>query len=1073
MRARTALAGLVLATIALAHRPADLRADDTPARILGPGDLVAGFGRIGTSGLVTLGMDARGRVLLAREGTVDQSLFWADGAQFSAVVDPPELGTAVASSWEAGWSPAGNVAILVDENTALATGHPSAVYVSIGGDTRRVATAGERDADGATFCFFRQPRVNDAGTVAFAAAVAPIGAVCNDWDAHQQAVYVEREGLQRVIGTGSLAPPGTALDLLALTPDGSAIVTGSAQGQPAVLTVGADAIDVLLGPGSIGVSGAPLDWFSVVAANHAGDVLFTASEGSRLSVYRTDHGRIVRVFGEGDTAPWGDAYRSYDLDSNPDWAVLNDRGDLLWHERYQAVLHPADGGPARLFPGLAVGGQIDAAGDVAVTRLIAGNGALDVVRWRDGQATRIAGTGDVLPGGDVLAARGLDRRCLGGDGSIAVGADAVDGTQGLLCGDAAGFHAVARVGDPAPGGRRFYAFGQCQFGRPGELVFSADRLVPNHEWDSVGYAEYWVDPAVYRARADRLERVIGSGDVTADGSVVSMVSSLDDGPRRVSFDTNGAGDVLALVGFGDWPGAVGAGLVVRSADGPLVRLPIVLDNGAGMGGVGFGNLSPVDHLYLSGESQVPTRPGDGSAGGSVRRDRASAAPMSLDLVGTDRRFDVVGARLMDSGAVAVLAVEAIRDWAGNTDGRVVVLLWKDGALEQIFASTDRSLRRPVASGLQVAGERLAFDAGATYDDFSGQIFSYTIGDAQPQPVVHDGDPSPIGPLGAPSLLGLTGDGRIYISAWQNGRMAILYWQDGALHSVAALDDAWPVAVGDSGTVLLDDAETTLRVVDGRTPSAASCPAPPTLIAPTATITPTPEPTRTPQPTRTRTAPPPTRTATATSTAIPTCGPHTACLGAGSATAPPGGHARVDVTLSAAGAVMAGVQNDLEFPPGVQVDGCTVNPAIDKPASAFRVVSPDVRAVIVALDNLDAIPDGAVLYTCDVEVAADAAPGRLPIRCTNAHAATARGEAVPIGCADGALVVQADPTPTVRAAATVTSAAPGAHGDRALSGAAGGGCAIAQSPTADHAWLLLLGAPLLAVTRHLGRGGRLR
>jgi hypothetical protein len=90
-------------------------------------------------------------------------------------------------------------------------------------------------------------------------------------------------------------------------------------------------------------------------------------------------------------------------------------------------------------------------------------------------------------------------------------------------------------------------------------------------------------------------------------------------------------------------------------------------------------------------------------------------------------------------------------------------------------------------------------------------------------------------------------------------------------------------------------------------------------------------------------------------------------------------AEVDVYLDSEGAAVAGVQADIEFPAEVEVqrrsDGrpdCLPNPDIDKGATSFAFVPcvtlpecESVRAIVLALDNVETIPDGSLLYSCRV------------------------------------------------------------------------------------------------------------
>ncbi|GBD26040.1 Anti-sigma-I factor RsgI2 [bacterium HR30] len=95
-----------------------------------------------------------------------------------------------------------------------------------------------------------------------------------------------------------------------------------------------------------------------------------------------------------------------------------------------------------------------------------------------------------------------------------------------------------------------------------------------------------------------------------------------------------------------------------------------------------------------------------------------------------------------------------------------------------------------------------------------------------------------------------------------------------------------------------------------------------------------------------------------------------------------GDAVITVKLAAGGHAVAGTQNDIEFHPNVRVKArpngrpdCTVNPDINKPGTSFAFfpsgctgsACTGVRAIVFATDNVASIPDGSVLYTCNVTV----------------------------------------------------------------------------------------------------------
>jgi hypothetical protein len=101
---------------------------------------------------------------------------------------------------------------------------------------------------------------------------------------------------------------------------------------------------------------------------------------------------------------------------------------------------------------------------------------------------------------------------------------------------------------------------------------------------------------------------------------------------------------------------------------------------------------------------------------------------------------------------------------------------------------------------------------------------------------------------------------------------------------------------------------------------------------------------------------------------------------------------ISVTLSAGTAQVAGTQSTLTSDNrnatlNLKANGkpdCAVNPAINKNGTMFSNQPPGcsgsacnaVKALVLALDNTDVIPDGAVLYTCNVNIAATAS-GTVP------------------------------------------------------------------------------------------------
>jgi hypothetical protein len=215
--------------------------------------------------------------------------------------------------------------------------------------------------------------------------------------------------------------------------------------------------------------------------------------------------------------------------------------------------------------------------------------------------------------------------------------------------------------------------------------------------------------------------------------------------------------------------------------------------------------------------------------------------------------------------------------------------------------------------------------------------------------------------------------------------------------------------------------------------------------------------------------PPPPTATRTPGPV-TPSPTPSCIGAactqviaGEVSGTRGETVTIDISLLAQGKPVAGVQNDLGFSPSVAVAAngagrpdCHVNPAIDKPATAFAFQPPGcrpgrdcnaVRALVLSLDHVDPIADGAQLYSCAVEIAPRAALGRHALPVFTVGAATSRGEELEAGAVEGGVTVLAS----------------GVSGSRT---AGGGGCAV--GPQGDVGWAAVGLVLALAAAARRGR-----
>jgi endoglycosylceramidase len=145
-----------------------------------------------------------------------------------------------------------------------------------------------------------------------------------------------------------------------------------------------------------------------------------------------------------------------------------------------------------------------------------------------------------------------------------------------------------------------------------------------------------------------------------------------------------------------------------------------------------------------------------------------------------------------------------------------------------------------------------------------------------------------------------------------------------------------------------------------------------------------------------------------------------------ATGDPGTTVTIDVRLSV-GTDVAGTQNDIGFAPQTRIaarssgrPNCRANDLINKGATSFAFQPPDcepgldctaARALVLSLDNVDPIPVGSVLYTCDVAIAADAPLGEYALTCLNADASDPDGNPLPTTCRASSVQVGFLPIPS--------------------------------------------------------------
>lgn len=1007
-------------------------------RLLGPGDTVPGFGRIGESGFTAHGLDDAGRLLIRTADYLAPPL-WVGDDGFSPAIAAEDLAAYRPDDGHIDVHPSGAFTFVGVGGVKWRT-----IYAVIGRRLQRIAAIGEQDIAGNTLCSVDNPRINAAGTVAFEARIVTRGNPCeppeDEPPAFNSALYLAADGQMRRINGSTLI--GLTEDNRVILGSGELIDAAGNRQHP---------LEDVRGP-----SGTPITVKGIFTANHDGKIVFWGLEEQRAGLYRADLNGVERLFAVGEpNAPWGGNY-FYTHAQYPQSVAVNAVGDvLLVTNELFAGLYPASGAPRRI-DGLALGGAfLNDRGQAAVVNLSAGAALeLEAVRWDGDSAVRLAGSGDPLPGGGYLLQQGLGARCVGADGSVAVVADAAPSAHGLLCADADGVRAVVQLGDATPVGRRFYDFEACTIPRPGEIVFLADRLLPNHVEHSQ-YSNYMVEPAIYRATAAALERVVGPGDVTTDGSIVGAVGRLGDYDTPL-FATNRRGEVLAAVSLGDAPNGE-ADWVVREADGALRRLGLSFARADGWRGIGFPPGYPLEHEYLAGLRDAPRPPATPVPDAASRA--VPRAAMPLPPSGTT--YDTIGdAYLLDDGSVLILAGDsfgATRLLLADANGLTTVLSVEDPFFAAEGVKTFSALRH-VDGWIVLKADR---------KDRQFAVYGWRL-DAPAPMRLFGTDDAGTALSRSFNLDDITAAGRVYLSDYRDNRQHYFYWQDGAFHDVAdfELNQSWLTNVGSDGTLYLQESSTNAVLSVGAGLGGNSCPVPPTIVLPTLTVTATPSMTPTASATRTVTATRP-ATPTRTATAVPQCDVDAAaCLRVGETRVAAGATTELSVRLDAPGVEIAGTQSDLLLAAGMRWGDCAVNAAINKPDSAFRRDGERVRALILSFNDSAAIADGAILFRCNVAVDAGVAPGRYPIACDRIEVAAPAGGAVAAACSAGAIEVVAAPTATPPPlTATPTEIA----GDNPIGAGDGGmGCAVTPAAGDGGAWLLALLGGLGWLRRRVSR-----
>jgi hypothetical protein len=236
-----------------------------------------------------------------------------------------------------------------------------------------------------------------------------------------------------------------------------------------------------------GVPGAAFFDFAPPALNDAGDAAFLATlrRGRETldGIYLSAKGQLVKVVAAGDPAPGGGSFA--------------------------ALAAPV----------------LNAAGTVAFAAVVEGGPTPGGVFVAQGTALRqVVGAGNAAPGGGVFT-RISEHVGLDDAGRVAFGAFLGQGGRrgGVFLSADGGIAPVALLGDPAPGGGTFAAFGDAPSLAPdGSLAFIA--AIDGGPGTT----------GVYASGPDGLKRAAGPGDMVADGQRLGdfpLNASVAAGPR--------------------------------------------------------------------------------------------------------------------------------------------------------------------------------------------------------------------------------------------------------------------------------------------------------------------------------------------------------------------------------------------------------------------------------------------------------------------------------------------------------------------------------------------------------------
>ena len=302
-------------------------------------------------------------------------------------------------------------------------GSDEGIFLQRAGRIVTVAREGDRVAGVGRLSGFGKhptPALNDAGTVAFAAAVAGGRAV--------EGIFTWSAGRLRAVATTGTPAPGipsgvvAGVDTPAINASGEVVflatIRRGRESIDAILASRAGVLRKVVAQGDPAPAGGLFAAFGPPAVNAPGRVAFAAVvEGKAVpgGIFVASGDRIRMVVGAGEDTPIGGIFAKFS-----ERIALNDRGLIAFH------------GMLKFAP-------VEAA----------------IFTVEDGRTRAVARLGDAAPDGGTIDHFGL-WPALGPDGAIAFAASIEGGPApvAVLRVDAAGPTRVVAVGDTLPGGDR-------------------------------------------------------------------------------------------------------------------------------------------------------------------------------------------------------------------------------------------------------------------------------------------------------------------------------------------------------------------------------------------------------------------------------------------------------------------------------------------------------------------------------------------------------------------------------------------------------------------------------------------